>query len=360
MTLRNLKFCHLADDPQGPSSPLPTEIPTSRLQSYCDHQQGDSWNFIMHHADDPAIFMHTQGTIENCDFSLNGVGMVIICVSSANLQASITDCTFKDNFIGIVALEKDHIIKRCRFEDNYLCGLAFDKGCHTLASENLFVSNGRLDSSYGLDNYRSGILCDFSTTCFVPRIQTPFIYNNTFDSNYRAISVTEFKYMQQYMNRPCFFNNVIENRTSTIPSIFIMDCEGRCDIISMNNCFNLANGTDVIKLGAPSMNGFLTTSNLETDPLLQIPGYTLQNTSPCIDFGLYLLNPGISSIMNFPDFLQLDIGYHFPMYTGEIPDPPENLALSFTGTIITFSWDHPDILPDDYYVIMKKDDGTLV
>ncbi|MCD4655456.1 hypothetical protein K8T06_16170, partial [bacterium] len=311
---------------------------------------------MLHHVDDPAIFMHVEANVENCDFTLNGVGIAMICVSSADNSAEINGCTFEKNFIGIVALEKDHLYRYCTFKENYLTGIAFDKGSRTVACENLFIGNGILDASFGLDNYKSGVLSDFATTAGVPLIQTPFIFNNTFASNFRAMSISDFDYRSQYMNRPIFFNNIIDNETASVSPIWIGG-QDRCDLVSLNNCFNLSTGTDVIELENSSILGVVMLDNLEMDPLLQIPSYTISGSSPCIDQGLHLLEVGITSLMNYPDYGRLDIGYHYPLYTGNVPDPPTNLRI-VSGPIL--EWDPPSTAPNDYLVIIELDDGSII
>lgn len=350
--MKNLRLCHFETDITDPQTPMPSTIPSAKLANYASGQLGTNWDLAAHHNDDSAIFMHSESIIDSCDFMLNSVGISMICVSSAGNSAEIRNCTFEDNFMGIVALEKDHLIRYNRFEHNYLTGIAFDKGARTVACENMFIDNGHLDSSYGLDKYRSGILSDFSMTSRVPLIQTPFIYNNTFVDNYRALSVTEFVYRGQFMNRPVFFNNIIDNETAQKPSIFIADQGDRCDIISLNNCFNLPGSTDVIKLESSTMHGIVTCDHLEDDPCLFPGSYSLNSNSPCINAGLHLLEPGITSAMNYPDFGRLDIGYHYPLYTGNIPEAPTNVRIEQDNQI---HWDPPVTAPHDYILVLYLD-----
>ncbi|MCD4655455.1 hypothetical protein K8T06_16165 [bacterium] len=70
MTLRNLKFCHLETEPSSPQTLLPTTIPTSRLNAYTNYTSGKPWDLMLHHVDDPAIFMHVEANVENCDHGI--------------------------------------------------------------------------------------------------------------------------------------------------------------------------------------------------------------------------------------------------------------------------------------------------
>jgi len=367
LKLKNLKICHFVSDPQSPQTNIPTDIPQNRLEEYTDYPDVPraDWNFANHHVDDPGMFMHTESIVENCDFALNGVGVVMICVSSAINPAEIKGCTFENNFTGLIALEKDHLIHYSTFKNNYLTGAGIDKGAHSTFRENLFVGNGRLghmiSPDYGLGDYCSAILSDFATTVRVPLIQTPFIHNNTFVSNYRTITISDHGYKRQYMNRLIFFNNIIDNTVEARSPVFIKDSDERGDMICMNNCFNLQSGIDIVATDDPVPFGHILSCTLEDDPDLQSPDYTLGLNSPCIDHGLYLLEPGISSALGYPDYRRLDIGFHYSLYTGNVPLVPENLSshLSSAGPYVI--WDPPSSGdPDGYLVLVESEFGLEV
>jgi len=367
MTMKNLKICHFETEPSGPEDLLPTDIPSAQLEGYSDYESPSSshrdWLFAAHHVDDAGMFMHAQSNLKNCDFYLNGVGIAMICVSSAIEPTQVTGCTFESNFMGVVALEKDHHIAYNTFKDNYVAGLAIDKGSSTNVRENLFTGDGRLsfnpDNIYGLEDYSAAILCDFATTTNVPLIQTPFIYNNTFVNNYRALTIKDDGYLGQYMNRPFFFNNIVYDPQGTQSPVFIDDSGNRSDLICRNNCFYPAQGIDIIETDDPASTGFVLASTLEQNPLLELPGYTLASNSPCIDQGLYLLQVGISSLLNYPDYRTLDIGYHYPLYTGIIPGAPENLSVTPMLTYLRFEWDSVSGV-SGYRIFVEKDDGSMV
>ncbi|MBN1296194.1 right-handed parallel beta-helix repeat-containing protein [bacterium] len=366
ITLKNLTICHFDEDPVGPYALMPEVIPSDRLADYSDYTNppvpNREWDLALHHVDDPGIFMHAESRVENCDLTLNGVGIAMICVSSALDPASVTHCTFTRNFMGLVALEKDHLIAGNTFTDNYLAGIAIDKGSNTNIRDNLFKGNGWLSDNpeniYGLEDYSAAILSDFAMTARVPLIQNPFIYNNTFVSNHRVLTIKDDAYRGQYMNRPVFFNNIVYDPEGTQSPLFIDDSQNRSDVICRNTCFFTGDGIDILETRDPASPGFILSDTLQADPLLDEPDWTLSATSPCIDRGLYLLEVGITSLLNYPDFRFLDIGYHYPLYTGAIPEAPENPALSLSVPMITFQWD-PVSWVSGYLVLVEAESGVI-
>ena len=356
-TIRNIKFCHF-ETYQQPDTGLPAEIPVSRLEHYMDEDDpGIDWDLAYHHVDDPGIFVHAAFQLENCDFEFNGVGIVLICVTSAIVPADIHHCMFRKNQIGLLSLETEHVIRYNTFRDNYLTGIVFDKGARTVFSENLLMNNGRLTEMgiTGFDTFESAALSCFASPWDVPGIQTPFIFNNTFVDNRYALSVTEPGDRAQYMNRPVMFNNIVSD-TGSNPPVFLKSSQRRCDIICMHNCFDLNPGVTILDIDDLGIPGYLTWRNMEDDPVFANDRYQLIYGSPCVDRGLHILNPGVTSRMRYCDYGEMDIGYHYLPETGNIPNSPDDLEI----TEKTMTWTRPLPRPDGYLVTVEDAYGGIL
>lgn len=338
ITIRNILFCH-TNDILKTSDPLPKDIPNSvldkykeidrktllmkELEKYCS-EDDEIWDLARHHNDDPSLWIHAHTLVENCEFVCNGIGALVICVSSINYQSAITHSLFDKNFIGVTSLEKEHLVEHNEFRNNYLTGIALDKGSRSICRENLFVGNGHMgiiEPNNPMNDFRSAILSCFCITSSVPKIQTPLIFNNTFVNNERALVVVEPEYRSQYMNRPFFFNNIISDSK---PCVLFVGDSVRCHAIGAANCFDSQSYKDVVS----SDQDWLTSLDMHKSPGFSDEfSYTLEKESPCIDAGMFVLNPGVMSEKNYSDYGQMDIGFHQLPGTGVHLLAPINLRI---------------------------------
>lgn len=314
------------------------------LKTYETDQEEDDdiWDLAMHHNDDPALWIHTPILIDTCRFAVTGIGMTLICVSSAINQAQIRRSLFENNFIGILALEKEHLLSHNEFHDNYLAGIAFDKGSRAICRDSLFTGNGHLEE---MEDLQGGILAHYCVTDGVPRIMTPWIYSNTFVENYRALTVTEPGYRVQFMNRPFFYQNIVSQSEE---AIFLNSEAGRCDWIGMTNCFDPAGSVPAIETDQAQ----LSVWDQNADPVFAAgTGYALGNSSPCLNAGLMTLEPGVMSEWNYSDYGLMDIGFHQLPGTGTIPGSPCNLEIVDE----VLYWDESAPYPTGYLVMIEAD-----
>jgi hypothetical protein len=370
MTIRNITFCHSQDELQH-DDPFPSEIPGNVLEKYTGIQESgpgtdlwallaryydrddDVWDLARHHTHDMGLYVHTPFYIENCDFRLNGIGITLVCVSSAVQQAKIQNNEFRDNFMGVLALELHHDISRNTFDGNYLAGVVFDKGSRAICRENLFINNGRFSGEHAMVAFQGALLTHFCTTSYVPDIMTPVIYNNTLVDNYRALSVTECEYRRQFMNRPYFFNNIISGSTEPI---LLKNGDDRCDFISYNNCFPDDGAMAAVETDA---GGIVMGWSLYEDPGFvennPIP-YVLSSASPCLDNGLHTLDPGVISELNYKDYGMLTMGFHQLPGEGTLPGSPVDLQIDG----YELSWDESTPYPDGYLVCVESVYGYYI
>ena len=221
MTIRNIMFLQTEND-LTPGDPLPDTIPEDVLDNYQKTQndihedlaeilalyydESDGiWDFARHHNKDPSLWLHATINAENNVFRCTGIGMTVICVTSAIRHANLYHNRFEYNYIGILALETEHDIAYNEFRNHYLAGVVFDKGARAVCRENLFVGNGH-GLKVSMTDYQAGIWSHFCVTNSVPNIQTPLIYNNTFIDNKRALSVTEHSGYRSQMMNPALFH----------------------------------------------------------------------------------------------------------------------------------------------------------
>ncbi len=292
------------------ATPAP-ELPASILEYYAEvtaDEQGDPRKAYHTHMLDPGIIVTGPFRIENCEFIANGVGCVMICVSTTGRSySSITDSIFSNNFVGIVQLETSHQVHHNIFQENALCGILLDKGAHGIVHNNLFVDNGFEDSDI-YDEWLSGIFSCYSILDGVPAVQQPFIYNNTFVDNAASLSIWEDGDIRQYVNSPCFFNNIISHSGSTNPAVE-QEHLTRCRLISFHNDYDGYG----YHFEDESMN-LVSAWDFSDDPeFADSDEYRLNNdpVSPCIDEGFYSLFPGVTDMNEIQDFSMVDIGYHF-------------------------------------------------
>jgi hypothetical protein len=344
MTIRNIMFLQTEND-VTPDDLLSNTIPSEVLNNYQQtvdedlleilnlyYDKGDEiWDFAQHHNKDPALWLHAAIRAENNVFRCTGIGMTVICVTSAIRDANLYHNRFDHNYIGILALETEHDIAYNEFRNNYLAGVVLDKGARAVCRENLFIGNGH-DLQSTMANYQGGIWSHFCVTTRVPNIQTPVIYNNTFVNNKRALSVTEHsEYRSQMMNRPFFFNNII---SGSAEPIHLPDSDHRCDLIGSHNCFYDESG--IVSPFETEIGKILTSRDTEDDPEFGAGGkYLLTDTSPCLNTGLFTLYPGIMSELKYFDYGMMDIGYHHLVDPYNLPGSPENLQID--GYML--SWD---------------------
>ncbi len=240
----------------------------------------------------------------------NGSGITMICVSGAIIKGTVKDCLFQRNFVGVVPLEMPHGIERCDFIENHLTGILFDKGSSTRVYDCLFMENGNYDHGLNME-WSSALLSSYGQKTYIPAVQIPFIYNNTFVNNYRVISVDEPYECQDcdpeyILNMPVMMNNIFYNPTQgSEQAIYVRD-DPRCWIYSRNNCYWVNNYyTD------PPEAALTSVEDYEMDPLFSPDGYWLSSDSLCYDLGFYDLTPGVISEAGYSDNSFLDIGYHF-------------------------------------------------
>jgi hypothetical protein len=359
MTIRNIKFMH-SQDILEPTDPLPVEIPEWALDKYQSQPSAellelinqhyepddDIRDFVLHHNKDPALWMHTPIYIENSEFFLNGIGVTIICVSSAIRQAQVSHNRFQSCYIGALALEKQHDISYNEFRDNYLAGVVSDKGSRAVCHNNIFIGNGLFDLGENIQQYQAGFLSHFYFPDDVPNIQTPLVYNNTFVNNRRALSVTEHsEYREHMMNRPFFFNNIVSNSTEPI---YLQNSDLRCDFISFHNCFHHDGSVPPVET---DIGGVLSGWSLYDDPdFADSNAYLLSTVSPCLNKGLFTLNPGVMSELSYPDYGMLSIGFHQLPGTGLLPGSPVDLQISE----YVLSWNESTPYPDGYLILVEN------
>ncbi len=370
LTIRNLRFMH-ADNELTWNDDLPNEIPQWALNRYQAPEEGilhdmmndhlplyydrsePIWDFGRHHNKDPALWLHSPIHVSNCDFMFNGIGMTIICVSTAIQQAQILHNRFDTCYIGVLGLELHHHLAYNAFRNCYLAGVVFDKGCNVICRDNLFIGNGH-GLNQAMEPYQSAVLSHFRSTDAVPNIQTPLVYNNTFVNNHRALSVTEHAiHGAQIMNRPFFFNNIVSN--SNYP-IYLQNSDLRCDFISFHNCFHAGDITPPVETGIGDV---LSGWSLYDDPDFDTGDpdvYLLSDTSPCLDRGLYTLNPGVISELNYPDYGMLSIGFHQLPGTGLLPGSPSDLQI--LGYVL--SWNPSTSKESGYLVLVETYAGNFI
>ncbi len=307
---------------ESPVAELPEEILEYYADVTCTGPSTPRKAYGIHMLD-PGIILTGPVRIENCEFIANGVGCVMICASSAGkFTSSVSNSIFSNNFTGIVQLETMHSVNNNIFVNNALCGICLDKGAHGIIHDNLFVDNGfENDGIY--DEWLSGIFSCYSINYHVPSVQQPFIYNNTFVDNYQAVSIWEDGDIQQYVNSPCFFNNILyHSGTNSEPAVKRVN-NNRCRLLSFSNCLY---GYD--ELFEHDMMKLLSAWDFSDDPDFESGSeYRLNNdpASPCLNKGFHTLFPGVTDMNEIQDFSFVDIGYHFTDVAPAL-DPPENLA----------------------------------
>lgn len=352
LTVRNLHFCHFEDDVTY-NDTFPQSIPAQPLGAYQELNSQGQWDFLSYHSRDPGIFVHAPIAVENCKFSLNGVGIVFICVSSAISQAELSQCDFDRNFFGIVSLETAHLFHNNRFTDNYMAGIAIDKGARATIRDNLFIDNCQnwTPANSRVSENMAAIMSCFASPYDVPTIQHPLLINNTFIDNLRALAVTEPVSRHQVYNRPVFCNNIVSSTDDS--AIRIENGTNRCNLIAWNNCFDVP--TPIFETDQSGYEPMIL-ANLFADPDVTGSEYLLNDTSSCIDQGLYLTDPGVTSEMNYLDYGRMDSGYHFPSDQVTPPDPPRNLDFSSA----TLSWNHPIGDTPSYLILVELPSGELM
>jgi hypothetical protein len=101
----------------------------------------------------------------------------------------------------------------------------------------------------------------------------------------------------------------------------------------------------------------LTSRDIEDDPEFGTGWkYLLTDTSPCLNKGLFTLNPGIMSELKYFDYGMLDIGYHHLVDPDNIPDSPENLQINE----YLLSWDAPPSGFNGYLVLVETYAGNFI
>ncbi len=292
--------------------------------------------------------------VENCEFLANGVGYVMICVSSTYEPNWVHDTIFKNNMIGALELETRHRVYNNIFTGNKLCGIEFDKGAHGMAYDNLFIDNGGGDVP---DSWRCGIISGYSICGGVPAMQQPLIYNNTFINNPAALSIWEDGDIRQFVNSPCFFNNIMYTTDATADAAIYHVNNDRNRVISFHNCMD--GYSDFFEYNGMNL---LSSRDFEDDPLfVDSDEYRLDSeplVSPCIDTGFHSLSPGATDMNEIMDGYFLDIGYHFTDIE-PVMGPPEDLE--FDETANTLSWSVPSgESPAGYVVYWEDVDGILI
>ncbi len=289
--------------------------------------------------------------VENCEFLTNGVGYVMICVSSTYEPNWVHDTLFKNNMIGIVELETRHRVYNNIFTGNKVCGIEFDKGAHGMAYDNLFIDNGGGDVP---DSWRCGIISGYSYCGSVPAMQQPLIYNNTFINNPAALSIWEDGDIRQFVNSPCFFNNIMYTTDSPADAAIHRVNNDRNRVVSFHN--SMDGYQEFFKFNSTKL---LSSRDFEDDPdFADTTEYRLNTTSPCLNAGYHSLSPGATDMNEIMDGYFLDIGYHFTDIT-PVMGPPEDLEDDGSD----LSWYTPDPDPDNIvgYVVYWEDvDGILI
>ncbi len=346
-TFKNLIIGH-----HLPSATPVADLPQTILDSYELIANATPLKIYNIHMLDPGIIMTGPTRVDNCEFIANGVGCVMICVSSTIKTDRVYNSIFQNNFTGILELETTHRVYNNVFSGNKLCGIEFDKGAHGMVYNNLFFENGDGDCD-APEEWLSGIISGYSITGNVPAVQQPFIFNNTFVDNYAALTVWEDGDIRQYVNSPCFFNNIMyTTEYGDEPAIKQETGTLRNRPITFHNCMY---GYDTF-FSEESMKLLSSWSFSEDPDFASSPEYRLSNSSPCLNEGFHHLALGATDMNDTQDAGMVDTGYHFTD-TEPVFGPPENLEED-DGVL---TWAAPTgSTPYDYVVYWEDAYGILI